>query len=215
MRRKIFQMAICLIAVTSTSFAQQWSGSTGTTGTITRQGVVTIQSESSGLIVDDATQQRVGFMKYFGKYAGIWRNPDAWFEIGRVSGGTILSPTGYTTDLFIAGNGNVGVGTTAPGTFKLAVEGKVGAREFRVTSVNPWPDYVFHNNYQLKNLYSLEAYIRQNNHLPNIPSAQEVKQNGIELGQMNAKLLEKIEELTLYIIELNKKIDVLEKRNPL
>jgi hypothetical protein len=214
MRKKIFHMAIFLIAVTSTSFAQQWSGSTGTTGTITREGLVTIQNEGSGLIVDDPNYQRVGFMKYFGKYAGIWRNPGAWFEIGRVSG-TILSPTAYTTDLYISGDGNIGVGTTAPGTFKLAVEGKVGAREFRVTSVNPWPDYVFHNNYQLKNLYALESYIRQNNHLPNIPTAQEVKQNGIELGQMNAKLLEKIEELTLYIIELNKKIDTLEKRNPL
>jgi hypothetical protein len=109
-------------------------------------------------------------------------------------------------------NGTVGIGTANPGSFKLAVEGKIGAREVRVTNANPWPDYVFNNNYQLKTLYSLETYIRQNNHLPNIPSAQEVKDNGIELGNMNGKLLEKIEELTLYIIELNKKIDKLEKR---
>lgn len=114
--------------------------------------------------------------------------------------------------LIIKDGGNVGIGTTNPGSFKLAVEGNIGARGVRVTNANPWPDYVFHNNYELKNLYILEEYVKQNNHLPNIPTAQEVKENGIELSEMNAKLLEKIEELTLYIIDLNKKIDKLENK---
>jgi hypothetical protein len=108
-------------------------------------------------------------------------------------------------------NGGVGIGTLNTGTFRLAVEGKIGAREVHVTNAFPWPDYVFKSNYDLKNLYSLEKYVRQNNHLPNIPSAQEVTNNGIELGTMNAKLLEKVEELTLYIIELNKKMDKQQK----
>ena len=108
-------------------------------------------------------------------------------------------------------NNAVGIGTVNTGSFKLAVEGKIGAREVRVTNANPWPDYVFNNQYKLISLTSLEEYIRKNNRLPNIPSAQEVKENGIELGQMNAKLLEKIEELTLYVIDLKKEIEQLKK----
>lgn len=102
-------------------------------------------------------------------------------------------------------DGNVGIGTTTPGVYKLAVNGKVVAKEIKVKDGTPWPDYVFNKDYNLMSLASLEDFIQKNNHLPNIPSAQEVKENdGIELGAMNAKLLEKIEELTLYMIELKK-----------
>jgi hypothetical protein len=105
-------------------------------------------------------------------------------------------------------NGNVGIGTNAPGSFKLAVEGKIGAREIKVTLTNPWPDYVFQKDYQLRSLSSLSDYIKKHNHLPGMPAAAEVeKDGGIELGQMNVKLLEKIEELTLYMIELKKEND--------
>jgi hypothetical protein len=150
------------------------------------------------------------------QYSNTWANVfnSQYYDVefatsnGSDPANTIVTPASYFR---ILENGNVGIGTTTPGSFRLAVEGKIGAREVHVTSQNPWPDYVFNNGYQLENLYSLESYIRQNNHLPNIPSAQEVKDNGIELGNMNGKLLEKIEELTLYIIELNKKIDKLEK----
>jgi hypothetical protein len=101
--------------------------------------------------------------------------------------------------------GNVCIGTTNPGTFKLAVEGKIAAREIKVTLQNPFPDYVFDKSYNLLSISSLEGYIKQHNHLPGIPSAKEVEvNNGFELGQMNNKLLEKIEELTLYVIELKK-----------
>lgn len=115
--------------------------------------------------------------------------------------------------LFINYGGQVGIGTTSPGSFKLAVEGKIGAREIKVTLQSPWPDYVFNQGYQRMSLASLEAFIKKNNHLPNIPSAQEVKENGgIELGEMNAKLLEKIEELTLYVIELKKENEEFRKQ---
>jgi hypothetical protein len=109
--------------------------------------------------------------------------------------------------------GNVGIGTTAPGSFRLAVEGKIGAREVRVTSTSPWPDYVFSRHYQLPSLAAVEDYIKKNSHLPEMPSAQEVNNNGIELGQMDAKLLQKIEELTLYVIDLKKEITELKKEN--
>lgn len=110
--------------------------------------------------------------------------------------------------------GSVGIGTTTPGSFKLAVEGKIGAREIQVTLQNPWPDYVFNQSYKRLSLASLDSFITKNKHLPNIPSAQEVKEKGgVDLGEMNTKLLEKIEELTLYMIELNKKVEQLEKEN--
>jgi hypothetical protein len=102
-------------------------------------------------------------------------------------------------------SGGIGIGTNNLGTNKLAVEGNIAARGVIVTLQNPFPDYVFESNYKLRPLANLESYINQNKHLPGIPSAAEVEKNGgIELGQMNTKLLEKIEELTLYVIELKK-----------
>ena len=204
--KKIFFSLIMLSANFFFSNAQQFSGSSTTTGEINRAGNIYINNEGSGVIVDADGAQRVGFMKYQGKYAGIWRNPNSWFEIGRVTG-TITSPTGFTTEIYINESGNVGIGTSSPGTFKLAVEGKIGAREVRVTLQNPWPDYVFNNNYNLLPLSRLEMFIKKNKHLPEMPGADQVAKNGIELGNMASKLLEKVEELTLYTIELNKEIE--------
>ena len=204
MRKIVLLAGACLCVTISSTHAQQWSGSSTTTGAITRSGVVNIQGESNGLIVDADGSERVGFMKYSTTYAGIWRTSDAWFEIGRVTSGTLTSPSARTVDFFIHESGKVGIGTTAPGSFKLAVEGKIGAREIRVTLTNPWPDYVFSNQYKLRSLPTLEEFIKKHGHLPGMPTAQEVKENGIELGDMSGRLLEKIEELTLYIIELKK-----------
>jgi len=112
---------------------------------------------------------------------------------------------GNSGDIFIFNKqGKVGIGTHHPGSFKLAVEGKIGAREIQVTNVNPWPDYVFAKDYDLPSLSEVEAYIQQNQHLPNVPSAKVVAKEGIELGKMNATLLRKVEELTLYMIQQNK-----------
>lgn len=121
---------------------------------------------------------------------------------------------GNPSTLTLTQDGKVGIGTQAPGSYKLAVEGKIGAREVQVTLTNPFPDYVFDSKYKLRSLFNLESYINENKHLPGVPSAAEVEKNGgVELGQMNAKLLEKVEELTLYIIEINKKVEKLEKEN--
>ena len=105
--------------------------------------------------------------------------------------------------------GNVGIGTTTPDE-KLAVNGNIHAKEVRV-DLSGWPDYVFTKDHDLPTLKQVENYIKKKGHLPNIPSAKEVEENGIQLGDMNAKLLEKIEELTLYIIQQQKLIEAQSK----
>ncbi|MEC7262605.1 MAG: hypothetical protein VXW38_02625, partial [Bacteroidota bacterium] len=99
--------------------------------------------------------------------------------------------------------GNLGVGTVSPDS-KLAVKGKIHAEEVKVDLSVPGPDYVFKEGYDLKSLEEVQNYIKEHGHLPNIPSAKEMEENGIQLGEMNMKLLEKIEELTLYLIEKEK-----------
>ena len=107
--------------------------------------------------------------------------------------------------------GNVGIGTINPDE-KLTVKGKIHTQEVRVDLLGPLvPDYVFSNDYKLKSLEEVEDYIKQNSHLPEIPSAKEIEKNGLMLAEMNMSLLKKIEELTLYSIEQNKKIEAQSK----
>lgn len=100
--------------------------------------------------------------------------------------------------------GFVGINTRNP-AYNLDVNGKIRAQEIKVEA-GTWPDYVFIKDYKLKPLGELKDFIIKNNHLPNIPSAIEVEKNGVDLGEMNRKLLEKIEELTLYIIDQGEEI---------
>ncbi|MDB5014380.1 MAG: hypothetical protein JWQ25_2582 [Daejeonella sp.] len=104
--------------------------------------------------------------------------------------------------LTINDGGNVGIGTTSA-TEKLSVKGKIRAQEIKVEMTN-WSDFVFDKDYKNASLADLEKFITDNHHLPNIPSTAEVQKNGVNLGEMNAKLLQKIEELTLHLIEQNK-----------
>jgi len=97
--------------------------------------------------------------------------------------------------------GNMGIGTQDTRGYKLAVSGNMIAESVKVQLRSAWPDYVFANDYKLPSLEETEKHINEKGHLPGIPSASEVKANGIDLGEMNAKLLKKIEELTLYVIK--------------
>lgn len=129
-------------------------------------------------------------------------------EIGVFEEATILE------DLLIlqSTTSTVGIGTPSTGPHKLAVEGSIGAREIKIQS-GEWADFVFKDKYDLMSLKDVENFINQNSHLPNIPSESEVKKDGFFLGEMDAKLLRKIEELTLYTIEQEKKIQKLEEEN--
>ncbi|MNL09746.1 hypothetical protein D3C87_1305180 [compost metagenome] len=89
--------------------------------------------------------------------------------------------------------------------------GNLWSQQIKVALTNPWPDYVFAKDYQLPTLQETEKHIKDKGHLPGIPSATEVKANGIDLGEMNAKLLQKIEELTLHAIEQGKRMDAMQE----
>ncbi|WP_203418286.1 hypothetical protein [Flavobacterium sharifuzzamanii] len=145
-------------------------------------------------------------------------NEHAEFRIGHGGTGT----TGSKLELFINGNenttsipdqqvmtwnynGNVGIGQTNPNN-KLDVNGTIHSKEVKV-DMTGWSDFVFKKEYDLPTLEQVEKHIVEKGHLENIPSEEEVLKNGINLGEMNAKLLQKIEELTLYIIEQSKELN--------
>jgi hypothetical protein len=101
--------------------------------------------------------------------------------------------------------GNISIGTLNPNGYKLAVKGNVHAQQVNV-NLNNWADYVFNKDYQLLPLHEVKTYIDQNHHLPDMPSAQEVIKDGLNLGEMNKLLTKKVEELTLYLIEKDKQL---------
>lgn len=121
--------------------------------------------------------------------------------------------SGNESDIFVVSrNGqNVGIGTTSnsalSSTFKLHVNGKIRAKEIVVET--GWADYVFEDDYELRSLEDVETYIENNGHLPDVPSAQHVEEHGVTVGEMEAVLLRKVEELTLYVIEMKKENDAL------
>jgi len=103
------------------------------------------------------------------------------------------------------------VGTEDISSYNLFVAGGILTEEVRIALQDEWADYVFAEGYKLPTLKQVEEHIAENGHLINIPSAKQVKENGVELGEMNKLLLEKVEELTLYMIELNKKLEAQQK----
>ncbi len=133
-----------------------------------------------------------------------------------------LAPTGGVgidnpiEKLHVVGNsildGNVRIGNdnSTVNDTKLAVEGIIFAREMKVTQGVIWPDYVFKKSYKLPSLKETERYIKQNGHLPEIPAASEIEKNGLSIAEMLTLQMKKIEELTLYVIEQQKKIEKLE-----
>ena len=115
--------------------------------------------------------------------------------------------------LWVGTNGRVGIGTTKPPyPNKLSVEGSIAAREVVVTNAT-WADYVFQPGYRLRPLSEVDEYIQANHHLPDIPSEAEVKQKGLGVGEMQAKLMAKIEELTLHVIRQERESKEIQKAN--
>jgi hypothetical protein len=106
-------------------------------------------------------------------------------------------------------NGNVGIGTTPATDYKLAVNGKTWTTEVNVSLTVPGPDYVFEKGYVLPSLEWVKSYVNANKHLPEVPSAREMETDGINVSELNMTMLKKIEELTLYTIQLKEELDAL------
>ena len=123
---------------------------------------------------------------------------------------TGLLNTNGSAQMTLLVNGNVGIGTINP-AYKLSVNGTIQSKEVRVET--GWADYVFDKAYKLPSLTEVEKYIKDNKHLQNIPAAGEVQRNGLAVGEVQTKMMEKIEELTLYIIDLQKQINELKNND--
>jgi hypothetical protein len=143
---------------------------------------------------------------FIGNYAGYYESTGAdKLYLANDSNKTILYGD-FSTGQVLLGKQQP-TGYTFKGTRTLNVLGGIITDSLRIAPGNQWADYVFSDTYQLMPLDKLDQYIQSNKHLPNIPSAKEVENNGIELGSINALLLEKIEELNLYIIQQQKQMN--------
>ncbi|AXT59062.1 hypothetical protein D1816_01410 [Aquimarina sp. AD10] len=187
------------------------------------QGGITLSTPNQGIangknlngitwVVDDDSAGRISetaaAIRFLG--TGNWNGSTSpsllSFEtIGVANSGTIQR-------MVIDHLGNVGIGTTAPDS-KLTVKGKIHAEEIKVDLSVPAPDYVFKKDYDLLTIAQVQQHIKEKGHLPNIPSAKVLETEGVDLGLMNMKLLEKIEELTLYTIDQENKIKKLENQS--
>lgn len=174
-----------------------------------------VDSRLEGFTLIDGTQASLLLGQTTGATYGEWG-----IEYNTLKGGlNFWKPAGGTTGLagtnyhlFIANNGNVSIGTDNSFGYKLAVKGNMIAEQVVVKLYGTWPDFVFNKDHSMMNLYEVENFISKNSHLPNVPSAKEVEEKGIDLGEMNKILLQKIEELTLYMIEQQKQIDELKSK---
>ncbi|MCG8323641.1 MAG: hypothetical protein MI921_29375 [Cytophagales bacterium] len=147
-----------------------------------------------------------------GSALGMGRNGKLWrFDLDFTEAGKLyISHTNKSNVLVLSRYGNIGVGTANPDA-KLTVAGKIHSREVKVT-VNAGADHVFKDDYPLTGLEKLEDFINENHHLPEIAPAKEMVENGLEVGEFQIKLLQKIEELTLYIINQQKEIKALKEK---
>jgi hypothetical protein len=165
--------------------------------------------DNTSLVWDAYGAMRMGFTKKFGFGPKLTYGAGYTFAISESSAGDIGASNTFTDRLVIDPNGNVGIGTGAPQSL-LAVKGNITAMVVTVTQTG-WSDYVFAKEYKLPSLKFVEDYIQSNHHLPEIPSAEEIKKKGIDLGDNQALLLKKVEELTLYIIAQEKELETVKK----
>ncbi len=149
-------------------------------------------------------------------YHGYKTAPDPYVNSTGISTDFTAYFNGTGTNYF---GGNIAIGTYDPKGYRLAVNGAAIFTKV-VVKPYPWPDYVFNKGYRLRPLSEVEQYIQQHHHLPEVPAADEVEKNGVEVGNNQAVLLKKIEELTLYVIEQQKnqqktdqRLGALEKEN--
>jgi hypothetical protein len=154
-----------------------------------------------------------------GQYINLTRQGKWAWSIGTVYNKNVFAigtaqqaDANFTNPAFVIDTlGRVGIGTVSP-SYKLDVNGAIRATEIKVVSPDSFPDYIFDKGHYLPKLNEVKQYIADNGHLPGIQSASEAKANGIDLVDMQLKLLKKMEEMTLYILEQQEKIEQLERK---
>ncbi|MGK9126708.1 tail fiber protein [Olivibacter sp. SA151] len=184
----------------------------GTTDPMSKLAIV---SNTNGwMITSKATVTTAGETNGIKLLTGYPNDTNKWAAIAAIAEDLHSNNTGlalYSSAnerIRIAGNGNVGIGTSTPKA-KLAVEGNIVAREIKVVANIEAPDYVFEPDYKMLPLTEVEKYVKENRHLPEIPSAKQIKRDGLDLAEMNLLLLKKVEELTLHQIDLLKELQQL------
>jgi hypothetical protein len=202
--------------------AQQWTAGTGTLYNNPSSTKIGIGTSSPSYILDVASSSDGACTKIGGSSSSLLLLSNANYIdlFGRNGGNTSPKPINIragntaTNGIYISENTGtkVGVNTQSP-SYTLHVAGTAFADTLRATKIriNNWtmeaPDYVFNKDYELKNLDEVENFISENKHLPEIPSATEMKQKGVDLAEMNMALLKKVEELTLYMIDAKKEME--------
>ena len=175
---------------------------------------------------DAAIKFRVSGRSYFKDSVGIGTsNPSSRLHVvgnSYFNGNIGIGTSSPSRKLHVSGDsyftGNVGIGTNDLSGYKLKVDGKINCAEVVITAGgkgdedDEWPDYVFDENYSLRSLEEVATYIKQNRQLPEMPSAVEVSEKGINIGELNTLLLKKVEELTLYILQQNEKMTNMQKQ---
>jgi len=190
------------IAGTTSAIGGYFEGRGGTA--LLCQGRMDLFDEDGALIrLAGADTVYRGFIQLFGSDTKIG-------TLANNNVGRFIIRTNGTDRLHVNPNGRIIIGSAAgtepAGNHLLKVKGSIQATDFTATALASWPDYVFDPSYKLRSLEETEAFIKEHKHLPNIPAAAVVEKEGFALGDMQKRMMEKIEELTLYLIEANKSI---------
>jgi hypothetical protein len=166
-------------------------------------------SPDAKLTIQDNTLPAISFYTNAVKRGVISVN-SAQLNINGLTSNPITLSVNSNEGMRITSGGNVGIGTTTP-AFKLDVCGVMRANEVRVEI--GWCDYVFNDDYKLPALSEVEAFIKENKHLPDVTKGSIIETEGLEVGKVSSQMIKKIEELTLYVIDLQKQVDELKKNN--
>lgn len=225
-RPKTFFVATFLLgAMTTFGYAEQWNGPGNPNGTVWRPGHVALGLEPATggdppALLDirsplSGSDELLFSVKSVFKEATSDRfevdTKHAYAGGARSKAGVLPSDFDFAVHRSAA-IGTVNINENIPGGYKLVVGGKILAEEVRIKLIKDWADYVFQPDYRLASLPEVETFIQHHRHLPDMPNAAEVKQAGVGLGEMQAKLLRKIEELTLHMIEQHKTIATLQEK---
>jgi hypothetical protein len=226
--KSIFFTALTLLTLVSLSVSAQWSGS-GNNIFNNNSGFVGIGNSTPTTLLDvgkNMVEPTITVRNLGGTGGATFRMADQssgadWKFKATNNGGfkirdnaaamdvITVEPSSDPNMIYITAAGNMGIGTSAPGV-KLAVNGNIKCKLVEV-SQQGWSDFVFEEDYELMPIEEVETFIQVNGHLPSVPSADEVMSKGNNLAEMDAILLQKIEELTLYVIELKKENEELRK----